>query len=44
MQWVLKVLLPARYGRTDNRPVSDEQYVIDEYNKLKTRLREAALA
>ncbi|MFK3632115.1 formate dehydrogenase, partial [Klebsiella pneumoniae subsp. pneumoniae] len=29
-------------------PIADqraaEQYVIDEYNKLKTRLREAALA
>ena len=23
VQWVLKVLVPARYGRTGNRPVSD---------------------
>lgn len=37
-----------KYCAVRVRPIADqraaEQYVIDEYNKLKTRLREAALA
>jgi len=37
-----------KYCAVRVEPIADqraaEQYVIDEYNKLKTRLREAALA